>query len=230
MTKVDIYGGKNPFQMPLYTYADASRYLAIPRTTVAYWARGGSTTGKEGRQTFYPPVLSVPGRAGLSFFDLVELHVLKALRKVHGVSLDNVRAALRTAEEQLSIDHLLLHDELRTYGGDVFIEHLGNIVALSRGGQVALKDILSEYLQRVERDSSLIPIKLYPNFEGAKDERPVVINPRVSFGKPTVADTAISTGTIVDRIDAGESVEDVAKDYEIEPSLVISAVKYEKAA
>lgn len=230
MTKIDIYGGKDPLQIPLYTYADASRYLAIPRTTVAYWARGGPTTGKNGKQTFYPPVLSVSGRTGLSFFDLVELHILKALRKVHGVSLDNIRKALGYAETELRINHLLLHDELRTYGGEVFIRHLDSIVALSKGGQLALKGIIEEYLERVQRNNELIPIKLYPSFEGVKDARPIVINPRVSFGRPTIADTAISTGTIADRIDAGESPESVANDYKIGIDLIMSAVKYEKAA
>lgn len=229
MTRVDIYGGKDPLQIPLYTYADASRYLAIPKTTVAYWARGGPTTGKNGEQTFYPPVLSVSAKTGLSFFDLVELHVLKALRKVHGVSLDSIRRALGYAENELRIDHLLLRDELKTYGGEVFIKHLDSIVALSKGGQLALKDIIEEYLERVQRNDELIPIKLYPSFEGVKD-RPIVINPRVSFGKPTIADTAISTGTIVGRIDAGESLQSVAADYEIDIDLVMSAVKYEKAA
>ncbi len=230
MFEVDIYGGKNHLQMPLYTYANASRYLGIPSSTVAYWARGGLTTARQGGRTFYEPVLSVRGRRGSSFHDLVELHILKALRKVHNVRLENVRRALEYPEKELHIDHLLPDEQLSTYGGDVFIRYLDSIVSLSKGGQIALKDILDEYLQRVERDDRHIPIKLYPDFEGSKNSKPIVINPRVSFGKPTIAGTAIHTGTIVDRVDAGESVEEVADDYEISIDLVLSAVKYEKAA
>ena len=91
---VDIYGGRNPLEMPLYTYADASRYLGIPSSTVAYWARGGPTTGKEGKRELYRPVLPERPESGLSFLNLVELHTLKALRRVHEISLKNIRSAL----------------------------------------------------------------------------------------------------------------------------------------
>ena len=227
---VDIYGGRNPLEMPLYTYADASRYLGIPNSTVAYWAKGGPTTGKEGKRAFYRPVLPNPPERGLSFFNLVELHTLKALRRVHEVSLKNIRSALVYAEQTLHIERLLLSPELSTHGGEVFIQYLEDTLNLSRGGQMAIQGILERYLRRVERDDKLIPIKLYPDFEGIGDERPVVINPRVSFGKPTVAGTGIHTAVIAHRIDAGESVEDLVQDYGISAHMVKEVVRYEKAA
>ena len=227
---VDIYGGKNPLEMPLYTYADASRYLAIPSSTVTYWVKGGPTTGKEGKRAFYKPVLPAHPESGLSFFNLVELHTLKALRRVHEVSLKNIRSALVYAEQTLGIDRLLLSEALSTHGGEVFIQYLEETINLSRGGQMAIQGILERYLRRVERDDKLIPIKLYPDFEGIGEKRPVVINPRVSFGKPTVAGTGIHTAVIAHRIDAGESVEDLVQDYGISAHLIEEVVRYEKAA
>ena len=95
---------------------------------------------------------------------------------------------------------------------------------------MALQGILKRYLRRVERDNNRIPIKLYPDFEGIGDERPVVINPRVSFGKPTVAGTGIHTAVIAYRIDAGESVKDLVHDYDISEHIIEEVVRYEKAA
>ncbi len=227
---VDIYGGKNPLEMPLYTYADAARYLGLPNSTVAYWTRGGPTTGKMGQQEFYEPVLSGHPDGGLSFYNLVELHTLKALRRVHEISLKNIRSALSYAESTLGIERLLLSNELRTYGGEVFIKYLEDTINLSRGGQMTLKDILERYLKRVERDDKFRPIKLYPDFEGIRDERPIVINPRVSFGKPTVNGTGIHTAVIAHRIDAGEEIEVLAKDYAIPTQTIEEVVRYEKAA
>ena len=227
---VDIYKGKDPLEMPLYTYADAARYLAIPNSTVAYWARGGPTTGKQGKREFYKPVLPTRPQGGLSFLNLVELHTLKALRQVHDVKLENIRSALTYAEQKLSIERLLLRKELSTFGGDMFTQYLGETINLSKSGQVAIKDMLERYLRRVERDESSIPIKLYPDFEGVGDERPIVINPRVSFGKPTIAGTGIHTAVIIHRIDAGEAPDDLARDYDITLEHIKDVVRYEKAA
>ena len=222
--------GRDPLELPLYSYADASRYLALPRSTAAYWAKGGMTTGKKGQQEFFQPVISAHPEGGLTFFNLVELHALKALRRVHEISLRNIRSALTHAEEELGIERLLLSNELSTHGGDVFITYLGDTVNLSRGGQMAIKDILERYLKRVERDERLIPIKLYPEFEGVGEQKPVVINPRVSFGKPTVAGTSIHTSVIVYRIDAGESIEDLMADYDVSNHIIEDVIRYEKAA
>ena len=231
---IDIYSGQNPLEIPLYTYADASRYLGIAPRTVAYWARGGVVTGSEGERKRYEPVLATPGERGLSFLDLVELHALKALRQVHNVRLENVRRALRFAEDELALDErLLLNDTLSAHGGDVFIDHLGDIVNLSKSGQIALRDVIERSLQRIERDENLVPVKLYPDYRGVEDiqdEKPVVIDPRVSFGKPTVTGTGIRTGVIVNRIDAGESVDEVALDYGLSPEVVRSVILYEAAA
>lgn len=227
---VDIYRGEDPLRMPLYTYADAARYLAIPNSTVAYWARGGPTTGKQGKREHYKPVLSVRPHSGLSFLNLVELHTLKALRQIHEVRLENVRSALKYSEKTLRIERLLLSDKLSTLGGDVFTQYLGQTINLSKSGQVAIKDMLERYLRRVDRNENLVPIKLYPDFEGVGDERPIVINPRVSFGKPTITGTGIHTAVIIHRIDAGETPEALAKDYDISFERIRDVVRYEKAA
>ena len=55
-----------------------------------------------------------------------------------------------------------------------------------------------------------------------------MIDPRISFGYPTLRGTGIKTSVIVSRIDAGESVEEVAADYELDAGQVKSAVVYEQ--
>jgi uncharacterized protein (DUF433 family) len=57
-----------------------------------------------------------------------------------------------------------------------------------------------------------------------------VIDPKIAFGRPVVSEAFVSTRTIVDRIDAGEKMEDVARDYSLTPKAVEEAVLYERAA
>ena len=64
----------------------------------------------------------------------------------------------------------------------------------------------------------------------ASAERPIVIDPRIAFGRPVMLRKGISTSTIAERVDAGESVDDLAADYGLGPAEIEQAVVYERAA
>jgi uncharacterized protein (DUF433 family) len=76
------------------------------------------------------------------------------------------------------------------------------------------------------------PIKLYPFLSYVADDkqRIISIDPLVSFGKPTIEKSGVSTAVLVDRVDAGELIEDIAADYSINKSDIEMAVMYEQAA
>lgn len=60
--------------------------------------------------------------------------------------------------------------------------------------------------------------------EDSINERPVVINPQVSFGRPTAGETGIKTTFIASRFRAEETVGEIAEDYRTDPSLVVDAL------
>ena len=61
-------------------------------------------------------------------------------------------------------------------------------------------------------------------------ERPVAIDPHIAFGRPIVRRAGISTAAIADRIDAGETVEALADDYDLSRDEIEQAVLYPRAA
>lgn len=217
---------------PAYTFLEAARYLGIPRATLRYWVLGRDS----GRRTESPdpsPLVRAPvGTTNrLSFNNLVEAHVLRALRTVHRVKMAAVRDSLAFAERSLGIDRLLLDGKLRTSGQDVFLERLDQLISLTKSGQLALRSILEEYLKRVDRDESALPLRLYPLPPGlSHGTRTIVIDPRISFGRPTIAGSGVSTEALISRIDAGETVDDLADDYGLQPTQIRDAVLYERAA
>ncbi len=79
---------------------------------------------------------------------------------------------------------------------------------------------------------SRFPVRLYPFLSAVapSEARPIVIDPRIAFGRPVVQRKGISTSAIAERIDAGESVDDIASDYELGPSEIEQAIVYERAA
>ncbi len=157
--------------------------------------------------------------------------MLRALRSVHGARMGNVRPALSYAEEQLGISRLLLHDELLTSGGELLLQQLDQLIELSRSGQLALRRLLKDCLNRVERDDQRLPFRVYPVLpRQSANARAISINPRISFGRPVLAGSGVSTRALVDRIDAGEDIAAIAHDYGLAESQIHDAVLYETAA
>lgn len=216
-----------------YTLAEAARYTRLPLATLRSWALGREYPTVEGAGQF-PPLIRPASRQPplLSFSNLIEAHVLRSLRTEHGVSLNAVRNALTYAERALGFRRLLLRPELRTDAGRIFLDRYGELIELSASGQLAMRRLFEEHLKRVEWDSSKLPARFYP-FVFASTlsvERPIVIDPRISFGRPIVLRKGVSTFVIVERIDAGESIADIASDYDLNSSEVVQAALYERAA
>ena len=216
-----------------YTLAEAARYLRLPAATLRSWVLGRQYPTADGSGQF-PPLMRPASRRPplLSFSNLIEAHVLRSLRTDHGVPVKALRGALAYAERTLGIDRLLLRPELRPEAGKVFLNRYGGLIELSASGQLAMHRLFAEHLKRVEWDSSRFPVRLYPFLSAAapSEARPIVIDPRIAFGRPVVQRKGISTSAIAERIDAGETVDDIATDYELGPSEIEQAIVYERAA
>lgn len=218
---------------PAYTLAEAARYLRLPAATLRSWVLGRHYPTAEGSSEFRPLLHPASRRPPLlSFANLIEAHVLRSLRTEHGVPVKALRGALAYAEKSLGIERLLLRRELRAHAGKVFLDRYGELIELSASGQLAMRRLFDEHLKRIEWDTSKLPVRLYPFVSAAapSEARPIVIDPRIAFGRPVVASKAITTSIIAERIDAGETVEDVAADYDLGRSEIEQAVLYERAA
>lgn len=219
----------DPYERPRYGIAQAARYVQISPTTLRSWVLGRRYRTSEGERYSAPLILRPePGDPRLSFSNLQEAHVLRALRTKHEVPMPAVRAALDYAAGKLGIQRLLLSRELMADAGSLFIERLGQIIELSRSGQIALKEMLDGHLSRIQWE----PVRLFPVVaaRGLSGPQIVSIDPQVSFGRPFIAGKGVRTSTIVERLDAGEDRNVVAADYELTAEEIDEAVLYERAA
>jgi len=217
---------------PAYGLAEAARYVKLPAPTLRSWVAGRAYPKAKGvghfRPLIHPPQKQPPV---LSFWNLIEAHVLRSLRTEHGVSLKAVREALNYAERKLNVERLLLSRELRTHAGTLFLEKYGQLIDLPASGQLAMRLLFQEHLKRVEWDEWKFPIRLYP-FVSADTPaaRSIAIDPKIAFGRPVVARTGVSTAAIAGRIDAKEPATEIAADYDLTVEEVEHAVLYERAA
>lgn len=222
----------DPRDQPAYGLAEAARYLKLPVATLRAWIFGRQYPTAQGEGQFRPLIRPASRRPPLlSFSNLIEAHVLRALRTEHGVSVKALREAVCFAEQTLKIERLLLRPELRADAGRIFLDRYGELINLSASGQLAMRQVLNAHLKRITWDDRF-PIRLHPFVlgDGTDAGMPIAIDPRISFGRPVVLSRGISTAAIVGRIDAGETVADIAADYDLSPTEVERAVVYERAA
>lgn len=218
----DLYGGRDPAEVPAYLITEAAHYLRLPVSTVRAW-----TLGQEG----FRAVISIADRKAklLSFRNLVELHLLSAIRRQHHVKMSAVRRAVKFLREQFNIDHPLAYQRMLTDGTGLFVERYDELVNVSASGQMEMKAILEAYLERIEWDPQGIPIRLFPftttNLEA--EQRQIVIDPRIQFGRPCIQGTGVPTAIIAERFAAGDSIEDLADDYGTTPDKVQAAIRCE---
>lgn len=220
----------DPRDVACYTVAEAAHYLRVSRSTLRSWVLGQDyVSGGEHRR--YRPLIRVAGRepATLSFFNLVEAHVLKAIRRDHHVPMQKVRRSLDWVGKEFNSKRPLLDHQFASDGVDLFLEYYGSLVDLSTAPQLAMRDVLRLYLTRIERDAHGVPVKLFPFTRRSEFDDPaeVEVDARVSFGRPVIRGTGIPIDVVADRYKAGDSVADLALDYACAESAIEEAVRCE---
>jgi len=216
---------------PAYRIQEAAHYLRIPPATLRAWTLGRDYPVQDGTRRFEPVITPADRAKGyLSFTNLVEAHVLSAIRRQHRIPLSRVREAVRFLRQHFGSERPLADQQFVTDGLDLFVERLGTLITASAHGQLAMREVIELHLKRIERDSHGIPIRLYPFTRAEPDNAPtgpVVIDPTLSFGRPSIRRLGIPTALIAERYKAGEAVDDLAVDYGADRNEIEEAIRCE---
>ena len=204
--------------VPFYGIGEAARYAGTSTQTATRWHNAGNTA-------VFPRRAS---RADLSYLQLVELAVVAAMRS-EGVKLKDIRSARDYMAQKFGSEFPFAEHRFKTDGRDCIIDYeeidpaagVDRLLYASKSGQLGWKEVLDRRLREFEYEDGGIVVRW--RIGGAKSG--VTIDPRVSFGAPTVSGAA--TWAIRGRWDAGESVGDIADDFEIESDDVADALKFE---
>jgi len=217
----DPYRGRSPREIPAYSPFEASHYLRVPENTIRNWAFGYSYGTRNGKVARTKPLIKTADiRQHLfSFINLLELHVISALRRDHNVQMLKIRRAIGYLEAKLKSPHPLIDEEMETDGTDIFVSRYGSLINASRDGQLAMKALLQAHLKRLERDEQGVAIRLFPftrkRDAGTTVEAPrlIAIDPAVAFGRPVIVGSRVPTSEIAERFQAGESPSELAEDF-----------------
>ena len=164
----------------------------------------------------------------LSFVNMLELHVLGGIRREHRVHMRHIRSALRFLGRKFHNAHPLVEEAMQTDGKHLFVRKFGQLINASQEGQGAMEAILEAHLRRIERDQQGLAIRLFPfTRHGTEGPRLVSIDPLVAYGRPVITGSRVTTADVADRFKAGESPEELSKDYERAPEEIWEAIRCE---
>lgn len=220
----------------MYTRADAVRLLRMTPSRVTRWVRGYSywlTYSVKAERRDQPPVVRVRlprigGTTLISFLDLMELRVVKALVD-HGLSLQHVRRVASLASELFETPYPFASRRIFTDGEQVFASlsrevNDGRLVELSaHHQQLIAAPIVAQYITELDFDPhSSLAERWWPLGRGV----PILLDPRIAFGAPVIAGTATRTEIIASLARSADGIA-AAHAYQVEPFKVEAALRFE---
>jgi uncharacterized protein (DUF433 family) len=227
----DLYWDRDPREVPIYPVAEVARYLHLPASSLRKWLQTETYIHAGKPQTSEPLICRPdPSSKDLSFFNLVEAHLLQVLLMVKGNEITSMQQAIAQLAQNLGQPHPLTSKAFQGEGVDLLVESFGQLANLSRKKQLAVDDTLRYLLTRLEWGKDGRASRLYPVVQpgkGLSSERSLMIDPAVSFGRPVIAGTGISTSVVSEMYEAGDSIEAIAEDYDCTPEQIASAIYFE---
>ncbi len=211
-----VDGFQTAYDAPAYSGPQAAHYVGVPYHTLRRWIDDGG-------------LIVTPRPNVLSFNNLAEAHVLKAMRRKHHLSLQAIRRALLELSAMRRTSHPLLDETFETDGVSLCIRESDEIINLSKQGQREFQEFVAVYLQRIERDSTGKATRLYPFVisDSISEPKNISISPIISFGKPVLTGTGISTSVVAGRFSARDSISDLAKEYDVDIKILEDAIRWE---
>ena len=141
-----------------------------------------------------------------------------------------VRSAYENAQEIFGLDYPFAHLKLEAIGGHIVHSYRGDLSGASMQSmsdplQWTLGLPLPEEIQKTISQLDYL-FDLASRWFPAGKEIPIVIDPLMSSGTPTILDSHVTISAIHQRFKSGYKIDFLARDYELEPDVVETAIQY----
>lgn len=212
----------------MYSLKSAAELLHVPQSTLFYWLEGGERRGR-----MYRPVLRQEPRgrgAGVTWGEFVEAALLNEYRQ-RKVPMVELRTFIDRLREEFGVPYPLADRRPLVSGRTLVLEaqEEANLAPDFRlvadvHGQMLLLPPADAFIQRVDWGDDDLAAAWRPHDDGRS---PVRCIPGRRGGRPSVG--GISTVVLWEHIEAGEDIEDVAQDFDLDVPDVRWALAYENS-
>ncbi len=215
--------------MGIYTVVEASKLTGVSKGCIRRWLGGYRS---KPRHKNYSPLWksqlpSIENKIALGFLDLIEIKFVDAFLN-KGVSWAVIHKVREKAQELYpDTNHPFCTKQFVTDGCQIFRdlhkETGENCLEEIATDQRVFAEITKPFLKQLEFRDGTILERWWP----MGTDRHVVVDPRKNFGQPTMVAEGIPTQILVKSYRANNSVDEVARWYEISPESVQEAIEYE---
>jgi uncharacterized protein (DUF433 family) len=217
----------NPIKLqPAYPLAEAARILGTNPSTLRAWFHGRDYNTKDGRRRS-APVMQATQKVGapLSFIDLIEAHMLLAIRKGYGIPLKRLRDAMEYLRDKGGNLLFLAHENFKHDRQHLYIKQDDYLLSLSERGQHVNRHVIADGLRQIMHGEDGFADRFFPLIKG-QEQKTIMLSPSLGFGRPVLARRGVSVQAITQRFEAGEHVTDLAADYGVTAAEIEDAIRW----
>lgn len=212
------------FTDPLLTPREVARHLLISRTTVYDWLHESA----DGIPLVHQVEAGKRGRPTMPFVAIIEAYVLRSLRDL-GLTKHKVRDAAADVRREFDTPYGLATKRIATDGIDIFVHYADDDLARVGDSQRPIREVINDYLRYITWDTAdecpaRLRLRQYPAVA------PVIIDPRFGWGVPVVEATNVPVDAVLDLWLSGESLDDVADEYDMSREQVEAICRTARAA
>lgn len=206
---------------PLFTVAEAARYLGMPTSTLRSWV--DPAAGRMALVTAYDTEGHQPS---VPFVGFAEAFVIRAALRA-GVPEWRIRPGIEAIADEVPISHALAHKRVFTDGAEVLFRTLEGDEALevARTRQQQIREAIVAQLELISYAGDGFAERL----ELPGQPLPTIIDPAIASGRPVLARSGIRIKDLRDRREGGDSEAEIAADFGI-PEEAVRAIARSPAA
>ncbi|MBI2852590.1 MAG: DUF433 domain-containing protein [Chloroflexi bacterium] len=162
--------------------------------------------------------------------ELIEIIVAATFRKAERKSFQTVRRAYDNARTIYELEYPFARLELKAIGGHIV--HIMRVPgaalrAIDSPEQYTLPDLVQQIINEQLDFERELASRWYPLGKGI----PIVVDPRISAGLPTIKGRGVTVDAIYKRFKADEAIRFIAKDFDLKSEIVEQVIRFrEKVA
>lgn len=204
--------------LPAYNISEAARYSGTSAQTITYWHYEPSKHG-----VLLPKAKHKP----LSYLQLVEVAFVATFRAL-GVSLQRIRKAREYACTTFNAEYPFTEQRWLTEGYHVLLDlrdiegetEYNKLIFADKAGQEAWQTMVGDRFAEFDYEHGLALV-----WHVAGRHSPIIIDPRIAFGTPTI--DGIATWIIKGRIEANEGISEIKDDFGLTEEQIKYALEFE---
>jgi len=213
--------------LPAYSVSEAAMLAQVDPRTVSRWFYGYLTSaGRRADRVLGDRKRRVP----LSYLQLVEVAFVASMRQL-GVALNRIRVAHEYLSTRFGVEYPFAQLRLKTDGVEVLKDledvegrWVTRLLVASRCGQVVWAEPIADRIREFDyHDALKLAIRWFPRGRGT----PIMVDPRVQFGAPVLADSGVPTWVIRERRRAGESLGEIEEGFGVDLVAIRHALEFE---